>query len=505
MEHFIFDRSADKPVFGPGHSRVLIAIFLVIFLFFFQGVSTFIVKSELPAWLVMPVWILSALMPLVWLLTWDKYRFCLVFSSCVILLGDYFSAFISLVVISMTFGNFVNLIVQHRHSKIRYYLLVYFLLSLIYFIAAFLLNFIDNPIIINKASKVTWYSFQFGWLGALGGFSLVYHLMYLPLLIYHFCRNDMGFLRKYSYILSGLINVMALIGIYQFFFTSQAADPDSPFRVSSIMRLSTRYAPFVVISLVLLFNGLLESKTTREKLYWWFSILLNALVLLLTFTRGAILGAAVIYLFMMLGLFNKENMKTFLFFLGGSLAAGLIIALVGAYTDVDFFLRFQGVHLERGFDQRFYYSFLYLESIPYQATSFDRALLNLLFGFGWFSERLFVFPKPDPHNTYLSAFASFGLVGGFLYYLPFLTTLLAGFWKSFTSKNIFMRPRYGLIAGLVFFYLVSGVGHNKFYSPIESAYTWICITLLLAPVLPALTDDKKILTPPDKHRNKNAI
>jgi hypothetical protein len=165
-------------------------------------------------------------------------------------------------------------------------------------------------------------------------------------------------------------------------------------------------------------------------------------------------------------------------------------------SDMNLLERFQGDIIESGMDKRLLLWTAFWEGLKSQQTTGFRTFVNLLFGYGWFTERWWVFPlNMDAHNTFFASLTTFGLVGTILYNAPYGWLFWRGLKGMFGAKNLVMRPRYGIVAGLVLMYWLAGLVHNKFYSPIESAYLWILFGILLAPDLQFLFAARELKGP----------
>ena len=427
-----------------------------------------------------------AVIPLLWLVLAKQHRTCLSLATIILLAGDMAPTLASPLVALVTFSNGLYLLWHHRHSQVRWILMPFMLLSVGYFVNAFLWDFIEQPVMVSYAMVL-----DLGWWGALGGTLLVYHMMYFFLALYHVAVYDKSFLKSYVWLLMIFINVVVGFGLLQSLATLVGGEYVQ--RMPSIMRLATRLAPFIVVSLPIFIIQLLENPSKREKTFLWLSIGLNALVLSLTQTRGAIGGAIVLMAFFTIGLYRARqfvqlrNYFIFVVFLFGGLWFWAI------NSDIMIFERFQGEIIQSGMNKRYVLWDAFLEALKSHQTSNFRSFVNLLFGYGWFTERWWVFPhNMDVHNTFLASLTTFGLTGSILYNAPFGWLLWRGVKGMFTASTLSMRPRYGIVAGLILMNWMAGFVHNKFYSPIESAYLWILFGILLAPDLQYLFAPRKI-------------
>jgi hypothetical protein len=240
---------------------VALAVALV-FCWAFWGLNQFLAPYPIPFALKVALAPALAMMPLLWLLLAKNHRVCLSLATLILLAGDMAPTLVSPIVALVTISNGLYLLWQHRHSQIRWILLPFMLLSVGYFVNAFLWDFIDRPVMVSYAMVV-----NLGWWGALGGGLLVYHLMYFFLTLYHVAVFDKDFLKGYVWILMGFINVVVLVGLLQSLMVIFGGD-DMVKRIPSIMRLATRLAPFIVVSLPIFIIQLLESPSKREKTFF---------------------------------------------------------------------------------------------------------------------------------------------------------------------------------------------------------------------------------------------
>lgn len=449
--------------------------FVSVLIFMAYQLVYFLTPFNFPFWGI-EILVLSVLaLPLVWLHFWKNHRFCFVAASLILLVGDIAPPIFAPMALAITLPNFIYLLYLYRKSRIKYLLLPYLLISGIYFANSFLLNFIDNPIMVVDKLHV-----NIGFLGAFGGFLMVYFFMYFPLILYHFACQDRQFFQTSGFILSLIINFITLVGLFQFITDFLFFEiPDSGIiRIKSIMRRATRFGPFLASSLPILINGLLIAKTPQSKIYWWISIVLSVFMLLLTSTRGAIGAAGVIYVSLLFTFLLNRSFKTLGRMLLITLLLGALGGLLGHSLGINYFARFESEKIQTGLSKRQEIINIYTDLFESRQASSPGLVkaANILFGYGWFSERDI---GRDPHNTFLSAFSSFGLVGTCLFYIPMLWLLSFALRQTLKRERFDSRPEYGMVCAMIMFFLISGVVHNKLYSPIESAYVWLIIGVLL--------------------------
>ncbi|MGE0201225.1 MAG: O-antigen ligase family protein [Candidatus Melainabacteria bacterium] len=475
---------------------VLLSSFLALGFYFLVHLLSL---NHMPIWSILVMVSIMACLPLLWLTTWKNHRLCFLLTSFILLGGDFAPALTSPTVALITLPNFFYLLYLNRNSKIKFFLLPFILLSAMYFFSAFLLNVVSKPIMISYGMVL-----DLGWLSSLIGGMITYHIVYIPLMIYHLIQTDKPFFRSYNYILSLFINLIVIVGIFQFGMYLGGAYGEGLFRVSSIMRIATRLGPFIVISLPLLLCGLLDEPDIKKRTYWWVSIVLSLFIMLLTYTRGAVVAAVVLWAFLALSLFTSRSYRALLYFVISTLVICMWFFCLSQVFSLDFFTRFDSDKVESGWGKRLVMWKAYFNAIQLQGTSPLRSILHTMFGYGVFSERFYVFPlNRDAHNTFISTFNTFGLVGFCLYYIPYFWILFISTWGIFTAKVMAMRPRYAMASGILILFIASGLVHNKLYSPIESAYTWLLIGVLLredlGSIFPIINRHKKYL--PVTHKN----
>lgn len=488
IKHQLLDQSGRLPwkTVGICLLALLMSVGLVVFYF---GTGRFLTEYSFPAWT--SLLLLPALfsVPAVWLRLYKNHRLCLILSAFILLCGDHVPALASPAVLLMTLPNLLYLAYQHRHGRIRFLVLPLVLLSALYAVMSIVLNTLDHDIMISFGKVV-----NIGWLGVFGGSLLVYHIIYLTLSLYHVACYDKTFLQRFAFILTLFVNVVALIGLGEFLINT-VANGEGAVRVSSIMRLSTRLAPFLAVSLPLFIEGFMSKMHAGQKkwkLYWILSLAVNGFVLLLTQTRGAVFIGVMLLLFYALSQSARGGWRSLL------KLTGVLAVLVGLYflishgLDLHYFARFNEDSVDSGMEKRLAMWQSYQDSLMLQDTSWLRMGLHTLFGYGWFAERFYVYPlNMDAHNTFISVFTTFGLVGGLLYYTPFLWLMGLTLRGMVSASNEKIRPQYAMAAALMVSYLLSGFVHNKFYSPIESAYLWMLVMILIREDLPKLFPQEK--------------
>ncbi len=488
---FLFDNTQERFQFNllPDARLLLwgIGLGLVVTLAFF-ALSHFLISNYFPAELTIALAAIIGILPIVWLYTAKRHRLCLTLTTIILLTGDFAPALISPVVLMLTLSNCGYLIYRHRRSAIRWFLLPFLLLTGLYFANSFLWGFVDDPVMITRGQIL-----DLGWAGAFGGGLILYHIVYLFMAIYHLACEDKAFIKPYMIVLSVVINLVVVIGLAQFG-ASLFSLGEAKFRIPSIMRLTTRLAPFVLTSLTLIVLNLLEKQSWGERSYWLLSLVMGLFLLLITQTRGAILGGGIIFAFLMLGFIRAHRQYWPHLMFGTLLLLGVGTVFFVLQGDTSYLERFTPEMFQSGLGKREVMWDQFWLSIQYQNTSIFRQMVHLLFGYGWFAERFYVFPhNMDAHNTFLSAFTSYGIAGSVLYFGPMFYLLAISVKRSFNAIKINMRPKYAMTAGLILVFMVTGFVHNKLYSPIESAYMWIMLGLLLKDDLPELFPEPKRL------------
>ncbi len=465
------EKNSNVNLIALGLTFVMLVAFIVFYLFFTELTS----KYKVSPMIITTFLCCMASVPLLWMYLWKKDSLCFIITAAIVLFGDTAPALTSPAVALITLPNFLRILYANRNSTIKFFLAPFFVIGATYFIGSFLINFIDKPIMISYGMV-----FMIGPLSSLIGAMIIYHLIYIPLSIYHLSKTNPNFLKNTIYYLSYFINLIVVVGVIQFFLHFSEMMGEGVFRVSSIMRIATRLGPFVVISIPLLMVGLQEEQKPKWRLYWWMSIIFSIFILLVTYTRGAIVAGVVLWICYLVSLVTSKQYKILGYLLFSSALLGGWFFFLAGVLDLDFFTRFDSHKIDSGMGKRYAMWNAYFDGIQLQATSGVRQFLHTLFGYGIFSERFFVYPlNRDAHNTFISTFNTFGGIGLILYYIPYFWFMGMSLIRIFTANPVHLRPRYSMTFALMFLFIISGVVHNKLYSPIESAYTWLLVGVLL--------------------------
>ena len=111
----------------------------------------------------------------------------------------------------------------------------------------------------------------------------------------------------------------------------------------------------------------------------------------------------------------------------------------------------------------------------------------------------------DPHDTFESQFRCFGLAGTAFYLIPSLWIMGVSFKGSLTRHIQSIRPRYAIAGVLLAAFFIFGMFHNKLYSPIESAYSWLLVFLLVFDELPQIFPEKPGLNEPASRSSSRPV
>jgi hypothetical protein len=432
-------------------------------------------------------WLLAVAVPafpLLWLVTWNNSRLCLIITTVLMLFGDMASAICAPAIIAITLPNCLALLLRWRTTRLRYLVAPLVVLGVLYFFTAFFMDVVSHPVQLTNRMQFDpgFPPLILGWMGSLLGFTIVYPLIYIPFLLYDISRQPGAFRERFLLGLSLIVNLILLYGIVQF--VQAGGLHGVTFRVSSIMRLPTRLGPFIVVFMTLNSILLMEAKTRLSMLYWLGTLLLSTLVLMMTQTRIAIIAAGLLVMMLFVALVASRNGMLVKRFLIGGLVLLLGLGGVIATGKVDFLSRFDSSNLESGHQSREqimkdYEAGVNLENV----TSFQKAA-HFLFGFGMFRERQFA--HFNLHDTMACCLSVFGAVGLLLYYGPYLAICWIMLLKTFTAQPLTQRPRFAMAATTMLIFFLTGAFHNKLYSPIETAFIWLTAGLLLWDELPML-------------------
>lgn len=471
------------PIYSPVFLGVLVLLVLVLLGAIFQSASL-VEGLGMSRKLALVLAVAIPAFPLLWLITWNNSRLCLVITTVLMLFGDMAAALCAPVIIAITLPNCLNLMARWRTTRLRYLAAPLVILGVLYFFTAFFMDVVSHPVQLTNRMQFDpgFPPLVLGWMGSLLGFTIVYPLIYIPFLLYDLSIHDSEFRNRYLLGLGLIVNIILLIGIVQF--VQAGGLSGVPFRVSSIMRLPTRLGPFIVVFLALNSILLMEAKRRITMLYWLGTLLMGVLVLFMTQTRIAIVAAALLVLMLFVALIASRNTRLVKRFIVAGVVMLMVLGGIMATGKVDFLSRFDSSKLESGRDSREqimkdYEAGANLENV----TSFQKTV-HFLFGFGMFREREFA--HFNLHDTLACCLSVFGAVGVAFYYLPYLAISWVSFVKTFKAKPLEKRPRFAMACTVLLIFFLTGAFHNKLYSPIETAFIWLTAGLLLWDELPGL-------------------
>jgi hypothetical protein len=458
------------------------------FVAFLFNLGYFLVDQGLPPWSLIVLNSAIALSPLMWVVVAKNSRLCLIILTLCILLGDFSPALTSPLAILMTLPNFIVLLLKHRHTKIKYLIIPFIILALVYFIASFTVDFISHPLQLTSRMQTDpgISAMPLGWVGSFLGITIVYHLMYLPLVLYELAAHDAVFLKRFGFWFSIAIFIILLYGLFQF-----VASGFQAVRVTSIMRLPTRLGPFIVVFLSFAAIELLEAKTAITRWYWVASLFLGIFLMFLTFTRIAIIAGVFTLILLIISLVSSKQYFVLKQLAKAATIGGLAFLALALVLHIDFFSRFHGDGVHSGHQARDMIVMDYQDGVNLENATPLIKTSHWLFGFGVFREREFA--HFNLHNTVLCCLSVFGVVGLLLYYLPYFLILAVLLYHSLFEKNLILRPRYALAASCIVAFLVTGSYHNKLYSPIDTAYIWLVLGLIIQQQLPGLLASSQVL------------
>jgi hypothetical protein len=233
-------------------------------------------------------------------------------------------------------------------------------------------------------------------------------------------------------------------------------------RTQSTFKGPNAFAPFLVLPMLFLIHSII---VRRAAIRYLIALAIIAVGLILSFSRGGILNF----------LFSASVMLALLFVTAGTgrirlrtVAAPLIVALVGGVvllalltSDTIADLLAQRASLTQEYDRGETGRFgIQMRSLP--------MLLDRPNGFG--PEQFGVVFYWAPHNAYITAFSSYGWLGGISYVVLVLTTLFVGIRYALMRGPLqhFMIPAAAAFCGLAmegfvidtdhwrYFYLISG-------------------------------------------------
>ena len=332
----------------------------------------------------------------------------------------------------------------------------YFKQRLKYFLPAII--FIFFVLFSSIFSKISWFSFFGGWERWLGSFSWLHFLLFSIIIILNLSEKR---LKRIIYIIFFSTTLMVIYGILQFLglgFLKWSYDISETRRIFSTTGQPNFLGSFLLLTLPV-FLIVLKSRKKWLKFASVLGFILLLIALILTKSRGAILGFLAMILFF--GFFYgwKHNKKI-------SILVLVIIFLFVSFLVYSNLLMEKDLVLKNTFSSRIK-SLSNLERVGkyrlmHWGVAFDLILKNPL-GYGIATQRFFI------PNYYIPEFAIYEAPNIFLdhFHNDLLDMLFSLGWLGFFSYLIFLG--YIFILGLKFFF------KNKKYSN--------TILLLLAGIL----------------------
>ena len=439
-----------------------------------SGMTFAIAPVGPPALIQMGLYLGLAMLPFSWVIFWKKSHWLLILVTYGMILGDVAASVVAPFLLSVTSPDCLRLMWKYRRHPMLWLVSPFILMAVLYIPGSALVGVSDQPLAMTRDMIYSMGvpQLHLGPAALALGVMILYPIIYIPLLVLEVHKTRPKFLYTFIIISSVLINLIALGGVLEFI-----QSPDKSIRVASIMRLPTRLGPFLLVFTAVCFPLVFRKQKWQSTAYWAFSVLLNSVVIFMTFTRIAI---AVMVLLV--------GVYAFMFFLSGykellkKMAIGVIgVAIVGlasaSASGANFLERFDPDNVGKGNEDRDLIHEDWWDAALAENISPSIAVLHNIFGWGIFRERNLA--HFNIHSTPLCVFAATGGLGFFLYFLPYgiiSAYIVQRLWVSHTLETRLLNSSAG---GVILSFLTTGLYHNKFYSPIETGFIWLMAVVLL--------------------------
>ncbi len=275
-----------------------------------------------------------------------------------------------------------------------------------------------------------------------------------------------------------LSTVIALYGIYGYF-TKQNGIPDtqipSLFRISSIFsQTPTALAIFLTVVIPLSFY---RATTLQgfKRVIGWVVIILLLVTLVLTFSRGAFVSAAVSILVIILFLPSRK-MKVGM--ISGVVVLASLVALVVTIGNIPIFSRFFNQDITTLNGRTYLWSAILDHFDPTRLlgnglNASDALLTNLRVGTG--ANVI----ATAPHNLFLGTLYDHGIIGLILFLLVLIVltvSLMAGIRKTTGDQRMLFVTALAALASIV----VQAIESNEIWNQAVGIYFWIVMSLPFA-------------------------
>lgn len=304
-------------------------------------------------------------------------------------------------------------------------------------------------------------------------FGRSYFALFIIFSIYHYVKSNAENLDKISKYLSYLFNFIALTGIWQFITKQGGFTIEGVYRIRGTFFNFNDYGYALSIFIAFALFMYLFTVKPKEKTYWIFTVGLNLIVLMATFSKTSYLNVGLAFLFMSLFL----NWRTRLQIFAGSLILGVILMA---------FLTFSGAM------ENILLRFSDNSSLNWRFEMW-RNLYNLIqqgniyIGNGAEAARnylMLIMPAENsyaPHNVYLETWYNFGLVGLVVFAFTLLLTAFKGLWILLSKHASAIQNRLigTAICLVVAITLIQSSVGNAFYDRSCNIFFWAIITILV--------------------------
>lgn len=350
------------------------------------------------------------------------------------------------------------------HMKLPYYVALFFLTVVIFFFfTKTKLTFLKNPlniwILVYLTLILIWFLLPTNQLTEKELFIRIYNLffMFMITIFIYFDRDDFINVKKAIF----LVTIFSIImNIYQFTNPEVFFSGNNPFGV--IGRSAGLYLNPTISGMAILL-GMVMTVTFVPIKYRMFYMMFSLIGILLTFSRGPLIGWGIAFIYIIFTKTVSVKNKTFivlLLFLGVLIGLPFLIDFIqnnynyGGDNLINRLMWFSDVQAHVAYSQ--------LERLKVMERSWDLFASNPLIGAG-LGVTLHWNEEVSTHNMYLFLAAEFGIIGILIYPL----SILAATWRGLNGDKV----------TIVLFILVSLViglfRHNQydqFFSIISFAY-----------------------------------
>lgn len=304
-------------------------------------------------------------------------------------------------------------------------------------------------------------------------FGRIYFIIFIVLAVHNYIEKSPKNLLKLSKFISYTMNIIALIAIGQYFTRIGGVNQEGVYRVVGTFGGFNDYAFILSVFICFAFYFILTANTSKVRIYWIMTIVLNLLALFGTFSKTALFNTVLIFLIMSMFLSWKRK---FQLFIGGTFVGVIlfeILLLTGA---------FNALIVRLGDSTSFVWR------LQIWRTLWDLILQgNIFIGEGANASRNFlqmlVIPGESfaPHNIYLETIYNFGIIGLIPFVLMFIFAMVQGI--SIYLDNAVTNMQHKIIGvSIVILALIAIIQNffsNAYYDRACNVLYWVILTLLV--------------------------